>query len=155
MYNVASSPTVTNCILWGDSESEIYNLSSTPTVTYCDVQGGYTGTGTINADPKFTNPDAGDFTLQYNSPCINAGKNPYTYDETSNHDFGWKEDMGAYEYRGVRVSKSVSGTGEILFGGQVRAKVNVTTLGTLSAIDITVHPGETHSNAPASFRRAS
>jgi hypothetical protein len=51
------------------------------------------------------------------------------------------------------VNKSVSGTGEILFGGQVRAKVNVTSLGTLSSIDITVHPGETHPDAPASVRR--
>ncbi|MBM3240700.1 T9SS type A sorting domain-containing protein [Candidatus Poribacteria bacterium] len=154
MYNTnISNPTVTNCILWEDSGKEIYNLDSTPTVTYCDVQGGYEGTGNIDADPKFTNPDAGDFTLQYNSPCIDAGKNPYAYDETINHDLGWKEDMGAYEYSGVRVSKSVSGIGEILFGGQVRAKVNVTILGTLSAIGITVHPGETHPDAPASVRR--
>jgi hypothetical protein len=154
MYNYwYSSPTVTNCILWGDFGGEISNFYSTATVTYCDVQGGYPGEGNINADPMFTNPDAGDFTLQYNSPCIDAGKNPYAYDETSNHDLGWKEDMGAYEYSGVRVSQSVSDTGEILFGGQVRAKVNVTILGTLSAIDITVHPGETHPDAPASVRR--
>jgi hypothetical protein len=154
MFNSSfSSPTMTNCILWEDSESEIYNYESAPIVTYCDVQGGYTGTGNIDADPMFTNPDVSNFTLQYNSPCIDAGKNPYAYDETINHDSGWKEDMGAYEYSGVRVSKSISGTGEILFGGQVRAKVNVTVLGTLSSIDITVHPDETRPGASASVRR--
>ena len=41
MYNYNSSPTVTNCILWGDSPDEIYTTSSsTLTVSFSDVQGG-------------------------------------------------------------------------------------------------------------------
>ncbi|MFC1861256.1 S8 family serine peptidase [Chloroflexota bacterium] len=74
MYNINSSPTVTNCILW-DGGDEIYNSSSTPVVTYCDIQGGYTGTGNIDADPLFVNPAADDYHLQPTSPCINAGDN--------------------------------------------------------------------------------
>ncbi len=75
IWNYASSPTVTNCILWDNGE-EIYNVgTSTQVVTYCDVQGGYTGTGNINADPMFANPAAGDFHLQAGSPCIDVGDN--------------------------------------------------------------------------------
>ena len=54
-----SSPTVTNCIIWGNSAStgpEIYNYGSTPTVTYSDIRGGYGGTGNIGADPCFVEP---------------------------------------------------------------------------------------------------
>ena len=54
-------------------------------MTYCDVQGGSTGTGIINLDPLFADPDGPDndpATWQDNdyrpaagSPCIDAGKN--------------------------------------------------------------------------------
>jgi hypothetical protein len=55
MRNVVScSPAVTNCVFWGDTPDEIHDDdSSVPVVTYCDVQGGYPGTGNINADPLF------------------------------------------------------------------------------------------------------
>ncbi|NOX17514.1 MAG: hypothetical protein GXO87_04430, partial [Chlorobi bacterium] len=46
------------------------------------------------------------------------------------------------EYSDDRVLKTVAGTGEILFGGKVRAKINVTDAGGLSQIDITVHENE-------------
>ncbi len=74
MYNENNgAPTVTNCILWGDSPDEIYNDGSTPVVSYCDVQGGYTGTGNIDADPLFVG--GGDYHLQADSPCIDVGDN--------------------------------------------------------------------------------
>ncbi|MBN1192064.1 MAG: DUF11 domain-containing protein, partial [Dehalococcoidales bacterium] len=69
---------VTNCILWDDIPDEIYNLDTTPTVSYSDVyqnSGIYTGTGNINSDPLFVDPDNGDFHLQYDSPCIDSGTN--------------------------------------------------------------------------------
>ena len=65
MYNFYTSlPTITNCIMWGDSPEEIYNEgTSSPTVTYSDIEGSYTGTGNINADPLFVNvPDLWDVT---------------------------------------------------------------------------------------------
>jgi len=78
-----SSPTVTNCILWGNiapNGPQIYNYySSDPNITYSNVQGGYAGTGNINADPLFIrNPGPGDFgdlRLQVDSPCIDTGDN--------------------------------------------------------------------------------
>jgi len=75
MYNDNSSPTVTNCILWGNGEAIYDDNGAAPTVSYCDVQGGYSGTGNIDADPMFANPGADDYHLQPGSPCIDAGSN--------------------------------------------------------------------------------
>jgi hypothetical protein len=54
-------------------------------VTYCDIQGGWLGTGNINADPRFRDPDGpdgdpqtfadNDYHLSTGSPCIDAGSN--------------------------------------------------------------------------------
>jgi hypothetical protein len=86
----SASPTVTNCILWGDSPDEIYNDDPTednPTVSFSNVQSGL-GTGTINgggnidADPQFVrNPDDGG---------DGWGDDPDTtaIDEGANDDFG-------------------------------------------------------------------
>jgi len=85
IYNIESSPRVTNCILWEDSPGEISNYTgSSASVTYSDIQWGYPGTGNINADPLFVNPDGPDnipgnqddnFHLKANSPCIDSGDN--------------------------------------------------------------------------------
>ncbi|RMD99648.1 MAG: hypothetical protein D6816_14660, partial [Bacteroidetes bacterium] len=84
IYNYRSGgtcqPTITNCIIWGNS-SAIYNYYSTPTVTYSLVQGGYSGTGNLNADPKFVDlqlytsapNNGGDYHLRLSSPAINTG----------------------------------------------------------------------------------
>ena len=83
-----SHPTVTNCIFWGDSASstpEIFNAGSTPSVTYSDIAGGYVGSGNINEDPLFIDPNGldgipgtaddeeGYVHLRGYSPCINSG----------------------------------------------------------------------------------
>jgi hypothetical protein len=39
MYNEGLSPTLTNCILWGDTGGEIEGTPAA--VTYSDIQGGY------------------------------------------------------------------------------------------------------------------
>jgi parallel beta-helix repeat protein len=95
MYIFSGNPTVTNSILWGNSPNQI---SGTAFVTYSDVQGGFAGTGNLNADPLFVrNPspgmdgrfgdhpftmvdeaaddDYGDLHLQAASPVIDAGNN--------------------------------------------------------------------------------
>jgi len=101
MSNYAySSPTVTNCILWGNTPNEIYNYNSTTTVTYSDVQGGWTGTGNINLNPMFADPDG---RLSPGSPCIDAGDNSVvtvTTDLDGNlRIVGLAVDMGAYEFQ--------------------------------------------------------
>ena len=100
MYSYDSTPVVTNCILW-DGGGEIYNNTSTPVVTYCDIQGGYTGTGNIDADPLFVG--AGDYHLQPGSPCIDVGNNaapslPSTDFEGDPRILNGVVDMGVDEY---------------------------------------------------------
>jgi uncharacterized repeat protein (TIGR01451 family) len=88
-----SDPTLTNCILWGNAAGilgdQVHKESSSTTVTYSDIEGGYSGTSNIDADPLFVrapNPGDGDWTtladndygdlhLQQNSPAIDAGNN--------------------------------------------------------------------------------
>ena len=108
---------ITNCILW-DGGNEIWvGDSSQITITYSDIDGGYTGTGNIDADPLFIDPgywDAngvwvdGDYHLLPDSPCIDAGDNSVVPSSVSTDLDGWPRiingtvDMGAYEYQGPR-----------------------------------------------------
>jgi predicted outer membrane repeat protein len=75
LYSQLSSPVLTNCILWGHFLSAIHNQDSSPIIIHSDIQGGYAGEGNIDADPRFADPDNGDFHLSVCSPCIDAGDN--------------------------------------------------------------------------------
>ena len=75
LNNGPSEITMTNCILW-DGGDEISNLDGSKLmVTYTDVQGGFPGTGNIDADPMFVDPDNGDLRLSAHSRCIDVGDN--------------------------------------------------------------------------------
>ena len=102
--NTNSNPTLTNCILWGDSaptDPEIHNSGSTPIITYSDIAGSYIGTGNIDADPLFADRD---LRLSEDSPCINAGENAAvpggvkTDLDANPRLFNGVVDMGAYEF---------------------------------------------------------
>ena len=116
IYNAASSnPIITNTIIWGNAASYgngLYDDRSSSLVTYSDVQGGVLkGTGNISGDPLFTAPGTstapftgGNYTLQNNSSCINAGTPDTTGLHIGNTDLagnariaGGVIDMGAYE----------------------------------------------------------
>jgi hypothetical protein len=89
-----SDPTMVNNILWDNTPEQIsFYPGSQPEVTYCDVQGGWEGLGNINDNPLFVDSLMGDFHLQENSPCIDAGdpNSPLDPDST-------RADMGAYYY---------------------------------------------------------
>lgn len=76
-----SEMSASNCIFWSNNiyDREIYNgPDSIAKVSYSDVQGGYAGTGNINADPRFVDPNRGEFRLQPDSPCIEIGDNAAT-----------------------------------------------------------------------------
>jgi hypothetical protein len=100
---------VTNCILW-DGGNEIWNNdNSLITITYSDMQGGWSGTGNINADPRFVDAAGGDLRLSSDSPCIDVGNNstpnlPATdmdgHPRIIDGDCNDTEvvDMGAYEF---------------------------------------------------------
>ncbi len=119
MIIAGGSPIVTSCTLWGDSPNEIFNAGGAPTVAYCNIEGGYTGTGNIDADPLFVDPGSGDYHLSPGSPCIDAGNNnavpagittdldgnPRFVDDPDTVDTGLGDppvvDMGAYEFQGT------------------------------------------------------
>lgn len=100
-------------------------------------------------DPRFTDAAGGDFTLLYDSPCIETGS-PTTAVPANG---GWRVDIGAFEYTGTRHWRAIAGAGEYLFGGRVKAKVNFSDPGGVSALDMVVHPGEQHPLAPGSVTR--
>ena len=114
IYTWDSITNMRNCILWGDTPDEIYvRAGRAPVITYSYVQGGWTGVGNINADPKFADPDG---RLSAGSPCIDAGDNTVVpvgvttdldgnlrfIDDPGTFDTGYGTppivDMGAYEF---------------------------------------------------------
>jgi hypothetical protein len=120
--------TLYNCTLSGNSaedgggayDSTLYNC-----ITYFNRGGGYESNydalsnltncctaplyvsygGNISVPPLFVDPTNGNFRLQSNSPCINAGNNAYvttTTDLDSNPRIvSGTVDIGAYEYPGA------------------------------------------------------
>jgi len=83
MYNRDNSrPTVTNCILWGDTPEEIHVYGRAPVITYSNVQGGWLGTGNIDADPCFV--EQGLFPISYWK--FDEGSGTTAYDSAGNND---------------------------------------------------------------------
>jgi hypothetical protein len=69
-------------------------------VTWCDVQGGWTGSGNIDADPLFA-PE--NFYLTSGSPCVDAGDPDPAYNDPDSSGAakwpalgGLRNDIGAY-----------------------------------------------------------
>ncbi|UCD76840.1 MAG: right-handed parallel beta-helix repeat-containing protein [Phycisphaerales bacterium] len=141
----AQAPQVTNCVLWENIATagpQIYlypDTGSAISVTYSDVQGGWTGSGNIDTDPLFVDPDGEDdvlgtdddnFRLDAGSPCIDAGSNyalppevvedldgnPRFVDDPDTVDTGIGDppivDMGPYEYQ-PRNPADVNGDGVV------------------------------------------
>ncbi|MGA2248573.1 MAG: choice-of-anchor Q domain-containing protein [Verrucomicrobiota bacterium] len=90
-----------NCIV---DFNQTGDYDSSSTLNYCCSELMATnGVGNIAINPIFANPAAGDFHLQSNSPCINAGANAYVaggVDLDGNPRIvGGTVDMGAYEFQ--------------------------------------------------------
>jgi hypothetical protein len=99
----AFSSTLNNCIVFYNSAPQ-YPNSYPGTLNFCCItplpDG---GTDNITNDPSFVNPAAGDYHLQPNSPCINAGNNSYVTTITdldgTPRISGGTVDLGAYEFQ--------------------------------------------------------
>jgi hypothetical protein len=121
----AAAVTVVNCILWdnegpGGAQNPNNQIGGTSQATYCVVEGGISGTGNSAADPQFTSPLAGDFSLASGSAAIDAGQNsavpagitldysgaPRFVDDGSTVDTGSGSaplvDIGAFEATGLQ-----------------------------------------------------
>jgi len=92
-----SNVSLLNCILWNNSPQEIYieDVASVNPI-YSAIKDGWIGTGNINEDPLFIEPDNDNYHLQLSSPCIDAGNPDPQYND---HD-GTRNDMGAYGGQG-------------------------------------------------------
>jgi hypothetical protein len=97
-----------NNIVWNNSQSMggpiRLRTGGTIDITYSDVQGGYTGTGNIDADPLFV--DLASYMLDAGSPCVDAGDTTAACDDPEDPGDpggalwpalgGLRNDMGAY-----------------------------------------------------------
>jgi len=124
LYN--SDATMVNSIVWNNATNGIYiEPQSNLYATYSDIKDGtgqsYFGTGCINEDPLFADPDNDDFQITWanfptqdstKSPCINSGDPNSTPDAD-----GTRADMGALPYLQSGISGTITlqgGTGNIL-----------------------------------------
>jgi len=83
LYVLDGSPTLRNCILWGDAPYEVYVSSGSVTASYCDVEGGWPGTGNIDADPCFADPNNGDYHLKSHAGRWDANEGGWTTDDVT------------------------------------------------------------------------
>ncbi len=88
--NNGSTITMVNSITWGNEPNELQDEMS---ITYSDIQGDYNGEGNINSDPRFIDPDQGDYHLTENSPAVDASD-----PESPPSPDGSRGDMGALSY---------------------------------------------------------
>ncbi len=108
LYSSSSLMTMTNAIVWGNTANADNQIFGVVNMTYSDVQGGYSGTGNIDADPQFSDPAQDDFHFAATSPVVDAGTN----DSAPSIDFDGNtrpfdgdrdgtatSDMGPYEYQ--------------------------------------------------------
>ena len=129
-----SSPALSNCILWVNTDNNGMNMdesaqvdydgTGTVTVDYCDIQGltrGLGGTGNVDDDPFLVDADGADdvigteddnLRLLPGSPCIDAGYNSaipqsVVVDPDGNpRIINGIVDMGAYEHETTWISVS-------------------------------------------------
>lgn len=109
---VYGNPIITNCILWANNSPNGPEISGSPEVSYSDIQGAWPGTGNINADPCFADPNNDDYHLKSQagrwdpntndwvtgantSPCIDAG-DPNSDWTAEPRPHGGRINMGAY-----------------------------------------------------------
>lgn len=93
---------VNNSIIYGNIAPNGPNISSSA-LSYCCTALAASGPGNFTNAPVFVNAIAGDFHLQFNSPCINAGRNSYIANVTdldgNPRISGGTVDVGAYEFQ--------------------------------------------------------
>ncbi|MFX0138220.1 MAG: right-handed parallel beta-helix repeat-containing protein [Candidatus Hodarchaeota archaeon] len=109
-----SSTILKNSIFWRNKIVNPYigeipdQISGSVSISYSNIEGGYEGEGNIDADPLFVDAAGGDFHLQSNSPCIDAGDPNVIFNDQD----GTRNDMGYAGGSGIVLSHT-----EYLFHG--------------------------------------
>lgn len=130
-----SSLVITNSILWDDHPEEIAVIFGDPIITYSDIQDGWEGESNIDSDPLFLDPETGDYNLQGDSPCIDAGDSYSRLDLNES-----RNDMGA-----------AGGMGELLpgvIGGVISGTLAVSETPYIVTEDLVIEPDDTLSIEP-------
>ena len=104
IYADNSTISVVNAILWNnitDGSNDINEIMGNIEIRYSNIYDDtlWTGEGNKNNDPLFIDPENGDYTLQEDSPCIDAGTpdiNMNGSDDIETYN-GTAPDMGRYE----------------------------------------------------------
>jgi hypothetical protein len=93
---------LTNCIVRGNSPDQVLDISAYVDLTYSNVENGWGGTGNIDLDPLFADPENGDYRLTWDSypvedstksSCIDSGDPGSSLDPD-----GTRADMGAFYF---------------------------------------------------------
>ena len=105
--------TLSNCILFQNFAPVDPEFSSDSALNYCRTTDLATnGVGNITNDPVFVDLVAGNFRLQTNSPCVNAGSNTNAASATDLDGrpriVGGTVDMGAYEFQGAGIGEFIA-----------------------------------------------
>lgn len=106
---------VRDCIVYGNYGNQIdafgapYNVGCVAVCNWSLVQGGFAGTGNVNADPLFTNLAALDVSLTAASPAINVGDPAAALDAD-----GSRRDLGAQAYFHTSIVPFCFGDGSVL-----------------------------------------
>lgn len=136
----SGTATIANTIVWGNAGSSQVSNSGTTTVTNCNVQGGFTGTGNIDADPLFADADGPDnvagtsddgLRVLLGSPCADTGSTALLPDDIADLDgdgittedlpldfrgrprtTGAAVDLGAYELARLYVRANATGAND-------------------------------------------
>ena len=115
---------ISNSIIYENNGNEIIlRENACVTFDYSNIMGESTGisgnmfcseygTNNLGDNPLFVDPQNQDFTLQYNSPCIDTGTTDIDGDGTEDITdyYGLAPDMGAYEYESS-ISGDLNGDG--------------------------------------------
>jgi parallel beta-helix repeat protein len=122
IFQIQMIPTLRNSIFWGNIPTQVDGNTSTKAwIWYSNVQGGFTGTGNIDADPCFVDPDEGDHHLRFDSPCRDAGDIwkylPFDF-EGDPRAFPDTPDMGADEFH-----PHLYAMGSAVPGGEARIRI--------------------------------
>jgi len=150
---IEGSPTVANTVIWGNNSTPIAVLAQ---VSYSDVEGGFSGTGNIAADPQFVSAPSGNYRILTGSPCVDVGNdtvlaasvttdlagNPRNLD--GDLDGTAVVDMGAYELAPVTSDIAESSAAIITLalpheptdGGPVPLRYRVGSGGSMVRLDI-------------------
>ena len=149
MYNETQSSHVYNSIFWGNTAAGVSNqIKGSTQLSHCGLQGGgMSGTALITLAAsndgtdlmhyaRFTNPDAGDYSLDRTSACIDAGDK--TVNGIVNPDYLGNErvvngqiDMGAIECQYYDLTDEVLSAEFDVYPNPVENQLNIVKAGAI------------------------